>query len=836
MKWAIHKRVAVVNEASPSIPLSVPNTRIDCFSPGPEGINVSENKYRGFALEQSEVMETVAVPAANHNIKNINITSYSSRQFGYRNWQRRCRFLVDLFHKDACLLNKVNWNGYAPRNLWRMLSFLEKEEHGFGDLAADYVIECIRSQLLVRARVISGKKKSGRPTISVEWTSQLLRAIPLGSVLRSSESKALFPADVAILDDISVVRRLVKPLGRTIFNYSKVSRKLGDVEGNAESCSCRLLFKSAFRPDDGCVLTGDFDIVASSNLRHLLMLGPKVRTHISADPVEAISVALESFVSGISESEAIDKIAFAVWKQTVLNACTARLKAANVHGGYGSKDKVVLGRIDLKYLSFLQHHLVLVPVDKAANNVAFVCRRKYTDILRHELDSNPQLMQESAYEISEEGAEVVVARHILRLKSFYKFSAVPEKLGYLYWMPKLHKVPSSQRFIAAACACTTSQLSKLLSDCLTKVLATLKEKDDANIIKTSVRRFFVVGGYEEVVAFLSRWPRKNLSGFRKIQTGDFSTMYTAIPHKDLISKMEQVLNEVWEWVSKSRGVDPVAGQHHERITLRWARGEDPVCKWEVTRARTASFEHSDSIHKFTKLELNTAVAWLIENTFLVNGSECRRQKIGIPMGTNCGPALANLYLYAYEAAYMDKLVESAQKDIACQFHMSFRLIDDVLSVDNPHFVDAISRPFELGGMYPAALALNDTTVSPTEVRFLGMSVVDVEGKLCFNVFDKRREFPFTVCRYPHKCSLIPAYIAYGVFTGLLHRYYRICTQFEHFCWNASLLARTLVRQGWVMSRLRTIFRRFLQTRLGLKWKLKLAKMCAVFSRESSASR
>jgi hypothetical protein len=313
-------------------------------------------------------------------------------------------------------------------------------------------------------------------------------------------------------------------------------------------------------------------------------------------------------------------------------------------------------------------------------------------------------------------------------------------------------------------------------------------------------------------------------------------MYTAIPHKDLISKMEQVLNEVWEWVSKSRGVDPVAGQHHERITLRWARGEDPVCKWEVTRARTASFEHSDSIHKFTKLELNTAVAWLIENTFLVNGSECRRQKIGIPMGTNCGPALANLYLYAYEAAYMDKLVESAQKDIACQFHMSFRLIDDVLSVDNPHFVDAISRPFELGGMYPAALDLNDTTVSPTEVRFLGMSVVDVEGKLCFNVFDKRREFPFTVCRYPHKCSLIPAYIAYGVFTGLLHRYYRICTQFEHFCWNASLLARTLVRQGWVMSRLRTIFRRFLQTRLGLKWKLKLAKMCAVFSRESSASR
>jgi hypothetical protein len=164
--------------------------------------------------------------------------------------------------------------------------------------------------------------------------------------------------------------------------------------------------------------------------------------------------------------------------------------------------------------------------------------------------------------------------------------------------------------------------------------------------------------------------------------------------------------------------------------------------------------------------------------------------------------------------------------------MTFRLIDDVLSVDNAYWTNAISFSQDDQGMYPAALSLNDTTITSQQVRFLGMSICDLDGKLSFDVFDKRREFPFTVCRYPHKCSMIPTYIAYGVFTGLLHRYYRICTQFSQFVWNASLLARALVNQGWMLSRLRIIFRHFIQSRLGLKWKLTISAMCMEFVRQA----
>jgi hypothetical protein len=182
------------------------------------------------------------------------------------------------------------------------------------------------------------------------------------------------------------------------------------------------------------------------------------------------------------------------------------------------------------------------------------------------------------------------------------------------------------------------------------------------------------------------------------------------------------------------------------------------------------------------------------------------------------------------------MVETAQGDRAFNFHMTFRLIDDVLSKDNPYFMSAISKSAEEGGMYPAALSLNITTVSTNVVHFLGMLIKYDKNKVCIEVFDKRKEFPFRVYRYPQQKSLIPAYIAYAVFRGLLHRYYRICTHWDNFCFNSILLARKLVEQGWNQSRLVSTFRTFLHTRLGLRWKVDLKTVFQTFaSRMNSRS-
>ena len=47
--------------------------------------------------------------------------------------------------------------------------------------------------------------------------------------------------------------------------------------------------------------------------------------------------------------------------------------------------------------------------------------------------------------------------------------------------------------------------------------------------------------------------------------------------------------------------------------------------------------------------------YLIDNCYVSCGDSLFRQKIGIPMGTDCAPFLANLFLYSYEHEWMMKM-------------------------------------------------------------------------------------------------------------------------------------------------------------------------------------
>ena len=46
--------------------------------------------------------------------------------------------------------------------------------------------------------------------------------------------------------------------------------------------------------------------------------------------------------------------------------------------------------------------------------------------------------------------------------------------------------------------------------------------------------------------------------------------------------------------------------------------------------------------------------------FVMFGGQVFQQTVGIPMGVNCAPLLANLFLYSYEAEFLRTLLK--QKD------------------------------------------------------------------------------------------------------------------------------------------------------------------------------
>ena len=69
------------------------------------------------------------------------------------------------------------------------------------------------------------------------------------------------------------------------------------------------------------------------------------------------------------------------------------------------------------------------------------------------------------------------------------------------------------------------------------------------------------------------------------------------------------------------------------------------------------------------------------------------------MGTNCAPLLADIFLYSYEADFIQSLLSTGKKKLASQFNFTYRYIDDVLSINNPDFENY------LGQMYPAELEI-----------------------------------------------------------------------------------------------------------------------------------
>ena len=63
--------------------------------------------------------------------------------------------------------------------------------------------------------------------------------------------------------------------------------------------------------------------------------------------------------------------------------------------------------------------------------------------------------------------------------------------------------------------------------------------------------------------------------------------------------------------------------------------------------------------------------FLVDNIFVVFGGKVFQQIVGIPMGTNCAPLLADIFLYSYEADFIQPLLSTGKK-LSSQFNFTYR--------------------------------------------------------------------------------------------------------------------------------------------------------------------
>ena len=125
-------------------------------------------------------------------------------------------------------------------------------------------------------------------------------------------------------------------------------------------------------------------------------------------------------------------------------------------------------------------------------------------------------------------------------------------------------------------------------------------------------------------------------------------------------------------------------------------------------------DHSEAKHKNTEDDIVRMLEFLIDNIFVECGGVNFQQVIGISMGTNCAPSLADLFLYSHVAEFIQTLIKSGKRQLAKSFSFTYRYIDDVLSFNNPKFGNCIDD------IYPAELEIKEVNVSKSNCMIKGM--------------------------------------------------------------------------------------------------------------------
>ena len=137
-----------------------------------------------------------------------------------------------------------------------------------------------------------------------------------------------------------------------------------------------------------------------------------------------------------------------------------------------------------------------------------------------------------------------------------------------------------------------------------------------------------------------------------IQTFDFSTLYTSIPHQKLKDRIHMLVNQTFLYKNGSR--------RYKHLVVNGDRTF-------FTNEETSAVKTDD------ETLICQVIDFLIDNIYVKIGNHLFRQCIGIPMGTNCVLLLAKLFVYSYEVEFLRSMKKSS------------RYIDDLISINNPQF-------------------------------------------------------------------------------------------------------------------------------------------------------
>ena len=151
----------------------------------------------------------------------------------------------------------------------------------------------------------------------------------------------------------------------------------------------------------------------------------------------------------------------------------------------------------------------------------------------------------------------------------------------------------------------------------------------------------------------------------------------------------------------------------------------------VTKDRLSSLLETQNDINFGHVKTCEALIYLLDNIYIRFGTNSYRQIVGIPMGTNCAPIVADLFSFCYERDFITSLSDVKQAEIIEAFNSTSRYLEDLLNIDNPYFEGMVNQ------IYPPELQLNKANTSDTEAPFLDLHLSISNRFVSSKIHDKR---------------------------------------------------------------------------------------------------
>jgi len=702
-------------------------------------------------------------------LKRKHISTNQTKKFKSFNPYKICEYIVKLCNNRKTWMYMVHKfiNTFNTKQSEILYNYIQKNNTNINDRIRKMVNDILYykfGDIRDETKQVS-KKNCPQLRMKIPFLSKGVELLNLEQIMNSKKLDETLPSFIEIRKPCLLYTYL-PPIRNKVFNYDDALNNISNYDDINCSCSNSKFCNNKV----GHIITGDLDFVNNSKLRELFGYGTSYRIPKSNNwnkIYEKLCIAVDECLATWCKKEHVDIQVLLDWKHTLLQHVQDRINTLRMKykskSMYANNDMVDLfNDKEVNHaLNILHENYVVVNADKASNNIIIMCKKYYLECMINELGLNNDDHKNTTYIKIDDTINNIVNNHNIYMSKYG--ITIPKnmmKLPKLYSIPKMHKQVPKQRFIAASNKCSTKSLSNIITKCLKLILAQHRKYCRQIFVRTGVNMMWIADNSDDILTHMN--DLNDDKNAKDVYTYDFSTLYTNIPHDDLKARIEWVINKAFYNDSK---------------------------QFIYVSNRDATWYKRRNTMKISKDQLVAHINYLIENIYVTVGEHIFKQTVGIPMGTDCAPFLANLYLYALEFNYVNDLMKH---DIhtARKLSKSYRYIDDLLTFNSNGIMDQHKTK-----MYPKELILNKENEHEKHCTFLDIDITIHRNKtITTNIYDKRDDFNFTINNFPNVSGNIHASRSHGIVISQLIRYSKICMNMNDFIERTNTMTTKLQNQ------------------------------------------